>query len=215
MTRNNLKLADGFAEEYDKQIVQQNWNGPKILYEQLKSLIPPKSKILDLGIGTGESSVRFKKDGHIITGIDGSVKMLEVCKRKKFAADLILHNLEDFPFPIEKNKFDLVISIGVFHLIHLNNLFFSEVKNLLKSSGLFAFTFEDNKEIKNYKEINPGVWKMQTETGVITFKYSDTIIFDFLTQNNFEILDKKRFLAFSNTELQKDFYFTLLQAKLK
>jgi len=92
----NLKLADEFAVEYDNSVLRQNWRGPEILFNLVIDFIKPCSKILDLGIGTGESSVRFRNEGHKIIGVDGSVNMITECKKKEIVAELVLHDLENF-----------------------------------------------------------------------------------------------------------------------
>lgn len=67
----------------------------------------------------------------------------------------------------------------------------------------------------DYFEIESGIWKMKSKQGVLTFKYSEQYIHKLLIQNNFEIVKQNRFLGFTNTELQKEYYFTLIVAKLK
>jgi ubiquinone/menaquinone biosynthesis C-methylase UbiE len=45
--------------------------------------IPPKSSILDLGCGTGEPIAQFFiEKGFKLTGVDGSQKMIELCKKR-------------------------------------------------------------------------------------------------------------------------------------
>lgn len=215
MPKTNLNLADDFAKDYDKSILKNDWNGPKIIFDEVSEFVTSKSKILDLGIGTGESSKKFQKAGYEVTGLDGSPKMLAQCKKKKIGKKLILHNLENSPFPLENNLFDAVISNGVFHLINPVKQIFSEVRRILKVGGFFAFTFENTNNIKGYKEIESGVWVMTTKTGVTTFKLSEQYISELLIQNNFEVINQKQFLAYTNPELQKQFYFTLIVARLK
>ncbi len=215
MPGDNLKLANDFAADYDKTINSNNWIGPDVIFIQLNSLIQPKSKILDLGIGTGASSIPFKQKGHSITGIDGSEKMLEICKVKKTADELILHDLEKTPYPLKDKAFDAVISNGVFHLIHPISPAFSEVMRLLKTGGFFVFTFEMNSELENSNEIEAGIWEKRTNTGVLTYKHSTDYIFRILKENNFEPQLQTEFLAFENKELQKEFYFTAVAAQLR
>ena len=105
MPKVNIKLADSFAGEYDKVIIKNNWQGPQILFEALQNRIQLCSKILDLGIGTGESSVLFQKAGHKIYGIDGSSKMLEQCKKKNIAEELYTIDLEIENLPFPENSF--------------------------------------------------------------------------------------------------------------
>jgi ubiquinone/menaquinone biosynthesis C-methylase UbiE len=47
-------------------------------YEYIKS----GDALLDLGMGTGLSSVLFVKAGLNITGLDGSLEMLKECQKK-------------------------------------------------------------------------------------------------------------------------------------
>ena len=184
----NLKLADDFALNYDKSITEDKWNGPRVIFSEINEFIKPQSSVLDLGIGTGESSKKFQNVGCEITGIDGSAKILEVCKKKKIGEKHILHNLENTPYPIENNSFDFVISNGVFHLIHPVKQVFSEIERIMKPNGIFAFTFENTDSIFDYFEIEPGVWEMKTKLGVLAYKHSNEYIFELLFQNNFEII---------------------------
>ncbi len=215
MPKHNLKLADEFAAEYDKSVVKNNWVGPEEIYNLVHDLIKPNSEILDVGIGTGESAVRFQKAGHKITGIDGSERMLEVCKKKNVGKKLIMHDLEEVPIPLENNCFDGAISCAVFHLINPLKPIFAEIKRLLKNNGIFVFTFENTDEVLAYSEIETGVWATKTTTGVFGFKYSEEYISGLLEQNNFKIIRQKKFLAYTNSELQKAFYFTANVAQIQ
>jgi len=213
MPGDNLKLANKFAADYDQTITPDTWIGPQVLFLQLNDLLQPKSKILDLGIGTGASSLLFKSEGHLITGIDGSEKMLEICESKNITEKLILHDLEKPPFPFTAGSFDAVISNGVFHLIHPVLPLFEEVKRILKPQGSFAFTFQKTTDLDGSKETEPGIWEKKTKTGVLTFKHSVDYIFEILKQNQMEPILQAEFLAYENTELQKEFYFTAILAK--
>lgn len=215
MPGQNLKYADEFAREYDNSILNNNWNGPQVIFNLSHKLLKAESRILDLGIGTGESSKRFKNVGHKITGLDGSAKMLDQCRRKNIASELVLHNVENTPFPVKDKEFDAVISNGLFHLIFPISPVFSEVKEKLKSKGLFVFTYENTHDVSESTEIKQGIWERKTNSGVYTYKYSDTLIADLLMSNKFELINEKRFLAFTNQQLQKNIYFTAIVAQLQ
>jgi ubiquinone/menaquinone biosynthesis C-methylase UbiE len=215
MPGDNLKLADDFAKDYDNSILKHHWNGSAVIFNVTKNLVDPNSNILDLGIGTGESAVNFQKDGHSITGLDGSQKMLFECKNKGIASKLVLHNIEELPFPLKDSKFDAVISNGVFHLIHPIEPIIPEIKRILNPDGIFAFTFENSANVSGYSKIAPGIWEMKSQSGVHTYKHSITYISAILVENAFEIKKQNEFLAYLNPELQKEFYFTLIVAKLK
>ncbi len=215
MPGENLNLADKFAADYDKTISGDNWIGPQIIFTLLKEFLQPKSKILDLGIGTGASSLLFYDEGHLITGVDGSEKMLERCRTKNIANNLVLHDLEKTPIPLKDNAFDAVISNGVFHLIHPILPLFQEVERLLTSDGYFVFTFEKNTGEEDSTEIESGIWEKKTKTGVLTYKYSIDYIFSILKQNKLTPILQTEFLGYINQELQKEFNFTAIVAKLR
>lgn len=215
MPGNNLKLANSFAGEYDKSVVQNNWTGPNVVFNLVKNSIPPHSKILDLGIGTGESSLPFYKNGHSVSGVDGSIKMLEQCKRKNFAVKLDLVDLEKETLPFTGKTFDAVISNAVFHLIFPIEQIFSQVAGILKSDGYFVFTFENTSEKTGYFNISPGIWENKTKTGVYTYKYDELYISKLIQKYGFKKTESKTFLAFQNKELQKDYYFTAVLAQLE
>ncbi len=159
----------------------------------INPFLQPKSKILDLGIGTGASSIPLKNEGHLITGIDGSEKMLEVCKSKNIAEELILHDLEKLPFPVNNKMFDAVISNGVFHLIHPLIPVFDEVKRILQPNGYFVFTFEKATDLEGSVEIEHGIWEKKTKTGVLTYKHSTEFIFGKLREKQFELIFQTEF----------------------
>ncbi len=215
MPGDNLKLADDFAASYDNTINSNNWIGPQILYMQLKEFLQPKSQILDLGIGTGSSSLLFKNEGHHITGIDGAKKMLEICRTKNIAENLILHDLEKTPLPLTDNLFNAVISNGVFHLIHPISPIFKEVERVLIPGGSFVFTFEKTTGLADSTEVETGIWEKKTKTGVLTYKHSVDYIFTILKQNNLEPILQTEFLGYVNQEIQKESYFTAIVAKLQ
>ena len=214
MPGKNLQLADDFAADYDSSVLQNNWIGPQLLFELVEGRLKTPSQILDLGIGTGESARRFVEAGHEVTGLDGSEKMLEQCRNKKIGKQLICQDLEQTPYPLD-NKFDAVISNGVFHLINPLKPLFNEVNHLLHPGALFAFTFEEAEYIEKSVEIIPGVWEKETETGVLTYKHSVNYIHKLLAENSFVVLQQKQFPAFRNKKSTTDFYFTLIVARLQ
>ncbi len=215
MPKENIKLADSFASNYDKAITKNNWKGPEILFDMLENRLQPCSKVLDLGIGTGESSILFQKAGHKIYGIDGSEKMLEQCKSKNIVEELHTIDLETEDLPFPENSFQAIISNGVFHLINPLELIFSEARRVLSPNGYFVFTYENASDVEGYKNLREGVWEKKTATDVFTYKHEDLYIENLLKKNAIYKLAHRRFLAFKNAELNKNFYFIALLAQLK
>lgn len=215
MPGQNLKYADDFAADYDNSVLCNHWEGPQLIFELTHPLIKPEAEILDLGIGTGESSKLFQQANHKISGIDGSAKMLEQCRKKNIGTKLVHHNLEEIPYPLENNQFDAVISNGVFHLIHPLKPVFTEVKRMLKSTGIFVFTYGNTSQLSGSSQIEDGIWKKKSETGVLTYKHNSTNIQNLLSTNGFQTLEEKQFLAFRNKISNTKFYFNAVVAQLQ
>ena len=96
--------------------------------------------LLNLGIGTGLSSINFARAGLVVYGMDASAGMLEEWRKKGFAKELKQHGIEKSPLPYEDGRFSHVISCGVFHFFGELQLFIKEASRILQPAGIFAFT---------------------------------------------------------------------------
>ena len=139
-------IPDGkSAFEYDRQAKETNWLGPDVVFGLAYEYVRPGQTLLDLGIGSGLSSIRFHQAGLKIYGLDGSADVLEVCRAKGFAVDLKEHDLRDLPLPYASDSFDHVISVAVLNSFDDLSPLFKEVSRITKTPGLFAFTVEEQK----------------------------------------------------------------------
>ncbi|MBN2454178.1 class I SAM-dependent methyltransferase [Candidatus Woesearchaeota archaeon] len=93
---------DSIADSYDELYRSEQLNKLRIIASKLK--ITPKTKILDIGSGTGLSKILGGK----ITGLEPSEKLL---KKSKIRA--VRGAAESIPFP--ERSFDIVISVTSAH----------------------------------------------------------------------------------------------------
>lgn len=95
-------------------------------------------KVLDAGCGPGFFSVILSLDGHEVTGIDGSDRMLEHALENaanfKVSPTLLNGDFGNLPFPDE--TFDLVISRNVTHIITEHLRVYGEWNRVLKPGGV-------------------------------------------------------------------------------
>ncbi len=70
------------VQQYDQKTLQANWLDPDIVFGLAYRYITPGESILDVGIGTGLSSILFHRAGLEVHGLDFSSEMLEVCAQK-------------------------------------------------------------------------------------------------------------------------------------
>lgn len=129
------EIIDWFDNARTKDLTME-----KFYLNFIQKYLPLKSKILDVGCGTGVPIAKFLiNSGYIMTGIDVSKKMIDLCKQrfpkeKWLLADMRILDLNE--------KFDAVIAWqSFFHLSHEDQR--STLKSLgsyVEQNGLFIFT---------------------------------------------------------------------------
>ena len=98
------KVSDyqaGDATQYESQAAAIGWNGHEIMFGLMYEFLKPDDTLLDIGIGTGLSSLLFHKTGLRVSGFENSAEMLHVCRSKDFSGKIVQHDLRNLPFPYE------------------------------------------------------------------------------------------------------------------
>ncbi|MBU2522925.1 MAG: methyltransferase domain-containing protein [Nanoarchaeota archaeon] len=137
MIRKTQKAYDAWALKYDQDV-----NPHLILeHEDVLKLVDAKKdeKILDAACGTGRYTEDFFRKKAKIIGIDFSIKMIEVARKKNTKIDYRVADLtKKLPFP--NNYFDK-INCGQ-ALKHIKNLKFTlrEFHRVLKKNGKLIFS---------------------------------------------------------------------------
>lgn len=145
----NLFDSAEHAKNYDEKAKAASWLGSEILLQLSRQYIQPGESILDLGIGTGLTSVLFRASGLRVYGMDFSGEMLKVCKTKKIAEDLKEHDLREKPYPYADASMDHIICGGVLHIFEDLRPIFEEVSRIVRKGGTFTFTCADHANIEN------------------------------------------------------------------
>ena len=112
--------------------------------------------VLDLGIGEGQNSIPLSELGYHVTGVDYSTKALDICRNNSSNIKFIHDDIRNFI--IEKDKYDLILSAGVLHFLHKDdvNHIIKEIKSNLKPNGLVY--------ISVFSEKDPGLNKKENNT---------------------------------------------------
>ena len=148
-----MKLQyNSWARGYDGIFKNRKYSAPKMLSETLArdSALPQQNglRILDIGIGTGLLSEQFKSINPSchITGMDISQGMLDACKNKGVADEILQLDFQSNVFPFADDSFDIVASSGVFELLGRPEHVIAEMGRVLKPGGAFSFTtYSDSK----------------------------------------------------------------------
>ncbi len=158
------KFYNQFAKNYDKNTKSRNSKATQFLFEQIE--IPKNAKILDLGAGSGISTVPLIKKGYNkITLIDFSEEMLELAKQKKELKNCKFIR-EDITQSKLKDKFNVVYSVFSFG----SNSYFTpkempklwiQIANYLEKQGkllLIGYDYEPPKKL--FKKIKSGKYEI-------------------------------------------------------
>ena len=156
-TRKIKKIYAKAAADYDERIFNSEYKAYKIMaLWALEKSKKRDAKILDLGCGTGHSSLEFFKKSFSVTGIDISKEMLKKATKYPFEK-IIIQDLEK-PLKVDDNKFDIIMLIGVMEFIRNPLFLFKQINKKLNPRGIFLVTVpqklhKDNKlPIKHYSK---------------------------------------------------------------
>jgi len=191
-----MNVLDFYNKE--KAAVYDIWNkelnllSSDILFGLTYEFIKPDQILLDLGIGTGISSLSFHKAGLKIYGIEGSVEMLKVCESRGIAVEVKHHDMEKTPFPYKDSFSDYVISTDVFqHFKELSSLF-EEAFRILKTKGIFAFTTEDAKG----DGVSEFLWNNDSGEKTLTlYRHSESYIRKLLHKKGFALIKTAKYFG--------------------
>jgi predicted TPR repeat methyltransferase len=172
---------DKYAKEYDYQIKNYDCYIAEVLFGLSYEYIKKGDALLDIGIGTGISSKLFYLAGLHISGIDGSAEMLNICKTKGIAEELIEQDLLVFPWPYRDDMFNHVICCGVFHFIGDLDKMFDEISRIQKNDGIFAFTVMDGKDNQRNQER----YQERIEDGLNIFSHKARYIYKLMKNNHY------------------------------
>ena len=156
-----------FAKTYEDELKNDMQYTAYLRVPQLviSALNHKQANILDLGCGTGLSSLMFFDKGYEVTGIEGTSAMIQRARRLPYKR-IIQQDLES-PWRIKDRSFDAAVMIGVMEYIINPGALFRQVHSKLVEGGVFGLTvpykskwYADSK-LKSYyrKEIVPVILK--------------------------------------------------------
>lgn len=145
-----------FAQVYDAFMEEAPYDNWVAFTEQVckKYDFSPK-KVIDLGCGTGEISLRLAKKGYAVTGVDLSQDMLTIADQKAQERALEVNWIHQDLRTLEGTSgFDLAISYCdvINYIPGINDLegTFENVYQSLQENGLFIFDVHNLKYVENH-----------------------------------------------------------------
>lgn len=160
-----MKLPDSYKKWFEEE--------KKYLIKNIKK----DSKVLDIGCGNGRSMNDLFPITKTITGIDhDKIVVNESIKRFNLYKGIKILLAEASDLPFEKDSFDFIISLGVFHNFADKKFrILEEMKMVLKENGKIIISTYSEKALpermKIYKKLKIPIKKID-EDGTVTFDES-------------------------------------------
>ncbi len=195
-----------YYENYDEDNRFDKDNAHKIEFlttiDTLKYYIKQKSKILDLGAGTGVYSIYYAQKGHNVTAIDINLKHINILlskikkikKNKKLSINAEVGNAIKLS-KYKDEEFDIVLNMGPFYHIQrksdrLKSL--SENLRVLKRGGILALAYINKIAVYIVHIIRDKDFiKNNDSNRFLSSKYIDSGVFYFVSPAEIESLTEK------------------------
>lgn len=187
------KARKGFDEDFAKKNYMEKRTADN---EHLKAIlniinITSKSKILDLGTGSGYLAfpiANMNNDSEVI-GLDIAVKTLAQNREKASRMGLTNLNFVDYNginFPFEGNTFDCVLTRYALH--HFPNIdkTFEEISRVVKSKGMFFISDPTPNENDDIRFVD--TYMQMKDDGHIKF-YSKPEFIELADRHGFRLVD--------------------------
>ena len=123
--------------------------------------IPPKSRVLDIGVGSGFFEAEALRAGHEVWGIDPSEETIIKLKGRfpAIASNLFAGRAEALPF--EDSFFDVVVASEVLEHLdeEIGGLALTQIVRVLKPGGLFIGTVPAREDLLKSRVVCPDCGK--------------------------------------------------------
>lgn len=134
--------------KWDTNLYDQKHDFVSKYGEELIELLNPKKgeEILDIGCGTGDLAELIRQKGAVVTGIDNSVEMIEVAKRKYPAINFQAQSITTLHLD---KKFDAAFSNAALHWVLEKEKAVKQIYNSLKPNGRLVAEFGGKGNVAN------------------------------------------------------------------
>jgi len=215
------KYNDLLSAKYDEATRGEfKWLAPYITEKHIKPYVKAGIDVLDIGVGTGQTSKIFIDQKINVTGIDISEKMLAIAKSKFKFKKLVKYDIEQGLLNLfSQEKFDIIVAVGIFEFIDNIKNALNEMKQLLKEDVVLAFSYEVYEPNNKYgiKKVAPLGAGSENVLKLLNFKVYRRLpnkINNILKNLSLKMVSREKFTGYLRTQLKIPVPYELLVVKL-
>lgn len=132
---------DEWADNYDATLAEWQYSAPDDACDLLVPHLAGGAHVLDVGCGTGLLGRALGKRGRFaVDGIDISAESLARAVQRQCYAELIRHDLQVLPLPVQANRYDAATIVGVLSYIEDAEALMRDLCRCVRSGGMITFT---------------------------------------------------------------------------
>lgn len=119
----------------------------EVIRRQLAQHVPPDASVLDIGCGQGTQAIELARRGCVVTGVEPSAELREVCRTNARQAGidvtLLAGSLDDVGDLIGTQRFDAVCAHGLLMYLDDSASALATMSGCLADGGQLSFTFRN------------------------------------------------------------------------
>lgn len=105
------EFFSAIARKYDREYAPSPYESKSKMARVLSFLPKEKSRVLDLGVGTGRELPALLDAGHEVVGVDIAEPMIEIANRRSRPIEIALADFWVPPLPFADASFDVAIAL--------------------------------------------------------------------------------------------------------
>lgn len=98
------------ARKYDRSYGLER-DESRARMKRITDLLPAKSRVVDLGVGTGRELPALLDAGHEVVGVDVAPEMIELCSKRSRPIEIHLADFWSTALPFSEHSFDAAIAL--------------------------------------------------------------------------------------------------------